>query len=72
MNMLRVTLDEHEADFLLQIATTLTGGEELSEREQLILLMGVRFMQHRERTLGGAVDAAVADAIDRHLRHSEN
>jgi hypothetical protein len=71
-NMLRVTLDDEEADWLLAMVTLLSGGDTLTEREQLILLLGVRFMLRRNAWVDEAVSAAVADAVDRHLRPSEN
>lgn len=67
-NMLRITLDEDEADFLVTLVRQLTGGEELTEREQLILLLGVRFMQRRDHWVDVAVHEAVADAIKAYLR----
>lgn len=71
-NMLRATLDADEADYVLEVVTLLAGGEALTEREQLILLLGIRFMQRREAWLGGQIDAAVSEAIGTFLRPSEN
>jgi hypothetical protein len=62
-NLLRATLEDDEADYVLEIVTLLAGGEALTEREQLVLLLGVRFMQRREQWMGGAIDMAVAEAI---------
>jgi hypothetical protein len=63
-NMLRVTLEDEEADYLLAIVTMLSGGETLTEREQLILLLGVRFMLRRQQWHAAkALDEAVANAI---------
>lgn len=66
-NMLRITLDEREADYLLGVVRTLSGGEELSEREQLILLLGVRWMQHRDGLIDQHIQI-VSDAISAGLR----
>lgn len=69
-NMLRVTLDDDEADYLLKIVTMLSGGEPLTEREQLILLLGVRFMQRRDVWIDTAIERAVHDAIDDALKEN--
>jgi hypothetical protein len=58
-NLLYATLDADEADFLLEVATTVTG-EELSEREQILLLIGVRYMQHRDARLLATMRVALA------------
>jgi hypothetical protein len=70
-NLLRATLEDGEADYLLEIVTLLAGGEALTEREQLVLLLGVRFMQRREQWMDGAIDMAVAEAIGEFLNRPQ-